>query len=59
MAFNAGNSLGSGNIIAFEGARGFTNSDSVSLSLKNLGNSNINDVYLVAYVLYTKNIEHN
>ena len=54
MAFNAGNSIGSGNIIAFEGARGFTNSDSVSLSLKNLGNSNINDVYLVAYVLYTK-----
>lgn len=56
MAFNAGNSLGTGNVIAFEGARGFTNSDSVSLSLKNLSSSNINDVYLVAYVLYTKNI---
>ena len=54
MAFNAGNSLGNGNIIAFEGARGFTNSDSVSLALKNLSSSNINDVYLVAYVLYTK-----
>lgn len=54
MALNASNSLGNGNIIAFEGARGFTNGDSVLLSLKNLGSSAISNVYLVAYVLYIK-----